>query len=81
MPSLETIWSLSLFDRYARHAEFVTDIVMHPSGSVAVVSCYIGKLKVLHFKDGVIHRDFDVMYAPVPLLVSNAEHDITGCQS
>ncbi|KAF8895272.1 CPSF A subunit region-domain-containing protein [Infundibulicybe gibba] len=51
---------LSLHERTPRQAEFFTDVVVHPSGKVAVVSCYAGKLKVVKFKAGNYESDFDV---------------------
>lgn len=60
-PELKDIWSESLFDRNARHAEYLTDIVVHPAGRAAVVSCHIGKLRVLTFKAGKVDKNFDVM--------------------
>ncbi|OSX59780.1 hypothetical protein POSPLADRAFT_1048255 [Postia placenta MAD-698-R-SB12] len=43
---------VDLYDRYARPAEFVTDVAVDPTGQVAVVSCYTGRLKVVQFEDG-----------------------------
>lgn len=59
--SLSCTWHSSLFDRIARHAEFFTDIVVSPSRDLAVVSCYVGKLKVVRFVDGDVESEFEVM--------------------
>lgn len=61
IPELTDAWSESLFDRNGRHAEYVTDIIVHPAGRAAVVSCYTGKLRVLSFKAGQVDKNFDVM--------------------
>ncbi|TFK20000.1 hypothetical protein FA15DRAFT_673909 [Coprinopsis marcescibilis] len=52
--------SLSLFERSPREAEFFNDLVVHPSGEVAVASCYVGKLKVIKLKSGGYEKDFDL---------------------
>ncbi|KAF8908996.1 CPSF A subunit region-domain-containing protein [Gymnopilus junonius] len=51
---------VSLFERLPRVAEFFTNFIVHPSGRLAVVSCYAGKLKVVTFKGGNYQEDFDV---------------------
>ncbi|PBK75055.1 hypothetical protein ARMSODRAFT_929129 [Armillaria solidipes] len=53
---------LSLSERSPslRPAEFFTDILVDPSGQLAVVSCYQGKLKVLTLENGVYVKDVDV---------------------
>ena len=79
-PGLKCTWHSSLYDRVARHAEFFTDIVVSPSREVAVVSCYVGKLKVVHILDGEVHSDFDVMYVASscgPAFI----HDSIACRS
>jgi DNA damage-binding protein 1 len=43
--------SLSLVEQ-ARAAEFLTKVTVDPTGTVAVVSCYIGKLTVVRLHDG-----------------------------
>jgi hypothetical protein len=53
---------LSLHERTPRPAEFFNDVLIHPSGKVAVVSCYTGKLKIVKFKAGNYQEDFDVSY-------------------
>ena len=59
--SLESKQHVSLQDLNSRHSEFVNDIIVHPSGSVAIVCCYTGKLRVVLFKDGNIEIDYDIM--------------------
>jgi DNA damage-binding protein 1 len=54
--------SLSLFERLPRIAEFFTDFLVHPSGKLAIVSCYAGKLKVITLKAGNFQEEFDVSY-------------------
>ncbi|TFK40691.1 CPSF A subunit region-domain-containing protein [Crucibulum laeve] len=51
---------LSLYERTPRPAEFFNNIIVHPSGKLAVVSCYTGKLKIVTFKAGSYEQDFDV---------------------
>lgn len=53
---------ISLFERLPRVAEFFTNFIVHPTGRLAVVSCYAGKLKVVTFKGGNYQEDFDVSY-------------------
>lgn len=60
---------IELHDRYARPAEFVTDVFVSPSGQVAVVSCYTGKLKLVQFNDKKRPDAFDISYAPSPIPV------------
>ncbi|KAG6854676.1 hypothetical protein C0991_003324 [Blastosporella zonata] len=59
---------LSLYERTPRPAEFFTDVVVHPSGKVAVVSCYTGKLRVVKLKAGNYDEDFDVVLRELNLL-------------
>ncbi|KIL67911.1 hypothetical protein M378DRAFT_185481 [Amanita muscaria Koide BX008] len=51
---------LPLFERSQRPAEFFNDILVHPSGQLAIVSCYTGKLKLIKLKAGNYQEDFDV---------------------
>ncbi|KAF9463019.1 CPSF A subunit region-domain-containing protein [Collybia nuda] len=51
---------LSLYERSPRQAEFYNDVLVHPSGNHAVVSCYAGKLKIINLKGGNYSNDFDV---------------------
>ncbi|KAI0078212.1 hypothetical protein K474DRAFT_1745998 [Panus rudis PR-1116 ss-1] len=77
---LETKASLSLFDRNARSAEFLNDVFIHPDGSLAVVSCYVGKLKIVHFDDGDFGDHFDIAIPELNLLslafVDNGGRDL-----
>lgn len=57
---LKTVNHLSLYERSARAAEFCNTVILDPSGTVAVASCYKGKLKVLLLEEGTVQRDFDV---------------------
>ncbi|KXN88147.1 DNA damage-binding protein 1a [Leucoagaricus sp. SymC.cos] len=56
---LQPTHQLSLYERTLRTAEFCNDILVHPSGKLAVVSCYIGKLKIINLKAGRYQDDFD----------------------
>lgn len=51
---------LSLYERSPRPAEFCNDLLVHPAGTLAIVSCYTGKLKVIKLKAGNYAEDFDV---------------------
>ena len=53
---------LTLLDRSPRLSEFFNDILVHPSGRLAVVHCYSGKLKIVVLKAGSYEQDFDVSY-------------------
>lgn len=53
---------LTLLDRSPRLSEFFNDLLVHPSGTLAVVHCYSGKLKVVVLKAGNYQQDFDVSY-------------------
>jgi len=57
---LTTRKQLSLHERTPRPAEFFNDVLVHPSGKLAVVSCYTGKLKIIKFRAGSYQEDFDV---------------------
>lgn len=62
MPAeLQLTKQLPLYERTPRAAEFFNDILVHPSGKLAVVSCYIGKLKIINLKAGRFENEFDVM--------------------
>lgn len=52
---------LSLYERAPRPAEFFNDLLVHPSGKLAVASCYAGKLKIINLKAGAYTEDFDVL--------------------
>lgn len=58
--SLTPTGHISLADRTARPAEFVTDFRVDPSGEVIAVSCYTGKFKILTYGDGKLGSSFDV---------------------
>ncbi|KIM43302.1 hypothetical protein M413DRAFT_444121 [Hebeloma cylindrosporum] len=60
--------SLSLFERLPRVAEFFTDFLVHPSGKLAIVSCYAGKLKIIPLKAGKIQDEFDVSLPEINIL-------------
>lgn len=66
---LVDVGTVSLHDRIARHAEFCNTVTIDPTGSIAVVSCYVGKLRVLVFQDGTIEEEYDVMYVHSELLL------------
>ncbi|KIJ59461.1 hypothetical protein HYDPIDRAFT_177805 [Hydnomerulius pinastri MD-312] len=61
---------LSLFERSARVSEFCHDVLVDPSGAIAVVSIYAGRLKVvvLDEEEGGYDRDFDVSISEINLL-------------
>ncbi|KAJ3503729.1 hypothetical protein NLJ89_g8306 [Agrocybe chaxingu] len=59
-PKLKVKKQIPLFERFPRLAEFFTDFLIHPSGNLAVVSCYAGKLKIITLKGGAYQKDFDV---------------------
>ncbi|KAF8635825.1 hypothetical protein AX15_000024 [Amanita polypyramis BW_CC] len=50
---------LPLYERAPRPAEFFNDVLVHPSGQLAIVSCYTGKLKIIKIKTGNYQDDFD----------------------
>jgi len=51
---------IQLFEKPRRMSEFFTDCIIHPSGKLAIVSCYAGKLKVIGLRGGQYVEDFDV---------------------
>jgi len=51
---------LSLAERTGRIAEFFVDLLVDPTGQLAIVSTYAGKLKVVQLDDGEYDSDFDV---------------------
>ncbi|EGN98024.1 hypothetical protein SERLA73DRAFT_109335 [Serpula lacrymans var. lacrymans S7.3] len=60
---------LSLLERGARFAEFFNNVLVDPTGRLAVVSPYTGKLKiVLITPEGTYDTDFDVSIAELNLL-------------
>lgn len=42
-----------------RPAEFFNDVLVHPDGKLALVSCYTGKLKVVVLNNGNYKSDCD----------------------
>ncbi|TFK91964.1 hypothetical protein K466DRAFT_514387 [Polyporus arcularius HHB13444] len=66
--------SLSLTDRSARPAEFVTDVQVDPTGKIAVACCFTGKLKVVPLKDGELGNAFDVSLPELNLLAFTFLH-------
>ncbi|KAF9561348.1 hypothetical protein CPC08DRAFT_689138 [Agrocybe pediades] len=56
---LELAKSIPLFERLPRVAEFFNNVLVHPSGKQAIVSCYATKLKVITFSGGEYVSDFD----------------------
>lgn len=58
--TLTTTKSLSLYERSPRQAEYLNDTLVDPSGRLAVVSCYTGKLKFILMNGGKYDRDFDL---------------------
>lgn len=65
---LKEQWTTDLHDRNARHAEYLNDIVVHPAGRAAIVSCYAGKLTVVVFKKGKVDKHFEVILPELNLL-------------
>lgn len=51
---------IPLVENLRRMSEFFTDCLIHPSGKLAVVGCYVGKLKVIGLRGGQYVEDFDV---------------------
>jgi DNA damage-binding protein 1 len=60
-PFLRTLKTLSLHRGHARPSEFLHTVLVDPSGRVAVVNCYTGKIKVVELDDGLYANEFDVM--------------------
>ena len=60
-PVLKTLKTLSLYYHHARPSEFLNTVLVDPSGAVAIVNCYTGKIKVVELEDGLYNNDFDVM--------------------
>ncbi|KAG5648442.1 hypothetical protein DXG03_005016 [Asterophora parasitica] len=59
--------TIFLYERTPRQAE-VSDVTVHPSGKLAVVNCYVGKLRVVLFNLGNHDSDFDVMLPELNVL-------------
>ena len=58
-PRLECTKSIPLQERNARPAEFFCSSFVDPTGDIAIVSSYVGKLKVVDLSDGVNVSEFD----------------------
>jgi hypothetical protein len=69
--SLHVDHQLNLYSKGSRPAEYFTDVVIHPSGDLAVVSCYTGTLKVINIQDGQYTSDVDVMCVIILFLKSS----------
>lgn len=80
---LKTLKYLSLYERSIRHAEFFQDIILDPSGNIAIASCYVGKVKVLILQGGSFEREFDVSYVRVVAFPTNilTNHKIPDYQN
>ena len=59
-PSLCKVHHESLYQRSPRPAEYFNDVLVDSAGSLAVVSCYAGKLKFLLLKNGHYHSNVDL---------------------
>jgi DNA damage-binding protein 1 len=62
--------TLPLRERGTRPAEFFNNLFVHPSGKLAVVHCFMGRIKVLQLKAGDYEKDFDVAYVHIALLTT-----------
>lgn len=60
-PFLKILKTLSLYHHPARPSEFLHSVLVDPSGRLALVNCYAGKIKVVELEDGLYTNDFDVM--------------------
>lgn len=49
-----------LQERGTRPAEFYNDLLVHPSGKIALVHCFMGRIKVIQLKAGDYERECDV---------------------
>ncbi|KAI9512431.1 CPSF A subunit region-domain-containing protein [Russula earlei] len=67
-PFLRAVKTLSLYYHHARPSEFLHSVLVDPSGKVALVNCYTGKIKVVELEDGLYVNDFDVMVAELNIL-------------
>ncbi|KAG2010117.1 pre-mRNA-splicing factor rse1, variant 2 [Coprinopsis cinerea AmutBmut pab1-1] len=56
---LKVTKSLSLYERSSRTAEFFNDLLIHPSGTLAIASCYVGKLRIVKLEGGDWVEDYD----------------------
>lgn len=60
-PFLKPLKTLSLHHYPDRLSEFLHSVLVDPSGRVAIVNCYTGKIKVVELENGLYTNDFDVM--------------------
>ncbi|KAI0061660.1 hypothetical protein BV25DRAFT_1857049 [Artomyces pyxidatus] len=67
-PSLKNVKTIDLYERTARPSEFLHTVLVHPSGDLAIVSCYTGKLRVVQLTNGKPGHDFDVILPELNLL-------------
>ncbi|KAI0304406.1 CPSF A subunit region-domain-containing protein [Multifurca ochricompacta] len=65
---LNTLKTLSLHHHNARPSEFLHSILVDPSGRVAIVNCYTGKIRVVELDNGLYKNDFDVMVSELNIL-------------
>ncbi|THH03261.1 hypothetical protein EW145_g6399 [Phellinidium pouzarii] len=65
---IKCIKDLPLYERNARPTEFFNGCLVDRKGKVAVVSSYVGKLKILELDNGLIHSDFDVSVRELNIL-------------
>ena len=60
-PFLKSLKTLNLHHHNVRPSEFLNCISVDPSGRVAVVHDYAGKIRVVELGDGLCKSDFDIM--------------------
>ena len=51
--------SLALHERGSGTAEFFNDLLIHPSGKLAVAHCYSTRIKIIELKAGSYVGDYD----------------------
>jgi DNA damage-binding protein 1 len=73
--------TLPLRERGTRPAEFFNDLIVHPAGKVAVVHCFMGRIKVLQLKAGDYEKDCDVAYVHFTLSAALRLTIHTACQN
>lgn len=59
IPELVISKTLNLYERGTRSAEFFIGALADPDGELAIVSSYVGKLKLIRLEHGRITRDTD----------------------
>ncbi|TDL17702.1 hypothetical protein BD410DRAFT_901246 [Rickenella mellea] len=59
IPELVVSKTLDLYERGTRSSEFFTGALADPDGELAIVSSYVGKLKLVRLEHGRIIRDSD----------------------